>query len=285
MKPQLSVIIPTYNEAEHISECINSLLKQTTNSFEIIIVDDGSKDSTIKIVNHLKSQGQKTVPIKVLSQNHQGPGHARNLGSKHANGNILVFVDADMTFDKNFLKHLTQPIIKGETNGTFSSSERVANWDNPIARSWSLIRGFEEGRMHPKNYPNKQRVFRSILKSEFDKVSGFDPKRGYDDDWSLSEKLGYLADNSPQAQFYHFNPSKLTEIFMQSRWLAKRVYKLGIIGKLFNLLKTLFPISLLKGLWLLPKHKTFWVVPVTISSDFGIFIGILESIITQKKSK
>ena len=98
----ISIIIPVFNEQEVLSNCLASLKKQTYQPLEIIVVDDGSRDNTLQIAKKFK--------VKTLAQNHKGPGPARNLGATQANGEILVFVDADMTFDKNFIKDLTKPI-------------------------------------------------------------------------------------------------------------------------------------------------------------------------------
>lgn len=194
---KISVIVPTYNEKGVLERCIESLGAQIYTDFEIIVVDDGSTDSTPKILKNL----EKSLPnFRFIGQNHLGPGAARNLGAKHAKGEILVFVDADMTFDKDFLKKLIGPIESGEAKGTFSKEEHVGNWGNVWAKCFSVNEGWMPGRRHPPNYPDHQPVFRAILKSEFDRVGGFTPG-GYDDDWSLYRKLGYEAVNAPALFF------------------------------------------------------------------------------------
>lgn len=278
---KISVIIPTYNEAKVLENCIDSLKLQTQKDFEIIVIDDGSTDTT-----PLKLRGAtKTLPnFSFIEQKHEGPGAARNLGVKNAKGDILVFVDADMTFDKDFLFKLTEPVEKGLVNGTFSKEEYVSNWDKVFARCWSINEGWEPKRRHPKRYPDHQPVFRAILKSEFDRVGGFTPG-GYDDDWSLSRKLKYEAINASGAIFYHKNPYNLIEIFEHAKWIAKRKYKLGIIGKIYNLFVYSFPDSIWIGFWksLFKKEPLFIVFKIVY--DFGIFMGILELILFKKLPK
>lgn len=278
---KVSVIIPTYNEKKVILDCLESLGKQTLEDFEIIVVDDGSTDSTKKEIENL----HKVVPsIKLLTQNHKGPGAARNLGVKKAKGKILVFVDADMTFDEDFLEKLVEPIVEGKISGTFSKEEYVSNWGNALARCWSINEGWEKKRRHPKKYPDTQPVFRAILKSEFEKVGGFTPG-GYTDDWSLSKKLGYEAVKAAGAKFYHKNPDGFTEIFSQAKWVAKREYKLGIVGFLFALARSSFPGSIIIGLikaivYLEPSFIIFKIV-----YDFGSFVGVIEYLATRKGAK
>lgn len=280
---RISVIIPTYNEEQSVKDCLESLAKQSFGDFEVIVVDDGSTDNTATIIKSLITYHPSLITL--LLQKHKGPGAARNLGVKEARGEILVFVDADMTFDKNFLKNLIRPITAGKTKGAFSKDEYVSNWDNVWARCWNINEGWEEGRRHPKNYPNKQKVFRAILKSEFDKVEGFDSKAGYADDWTLSGKLGYEAIVAQGATFYHANPGNLKEVYCQAKWVGKRPYKLGIIGIVVALLRAFLPVSLIIGLWKSTLNKTPEFIIFKVVYDFGIFIGILELLLSGKLSR
>lgn len=278
---KISVVIPTYNEESSILNCLNSLEKQSYKDREVIIVDDGSTDETLQLV----TQYSRGKPVKVYRQNHKGPGSARNLGAKHSKGEILVFVDADMTFASDFLEKLVAPIIFGKTCGTFSKEELVANPQNIWAACWTINEGWEKGKRHPKNYPDKQRVFRAILKSEFDRVGGFTPSGEYTDDWTLSKKLGYLADNAPGAKFYHKNPESLNEVFDQTKWIGRRRYKLGAIGKLVALLRALLPISLVVGVVKAILHKKPAFIVFKFVYDFGIVSGVLTSLAGGKSAK
>ena len=277
----ITVIIPTYNEKGTLENCIESLGKQSISDFEIIVVDDGSTDGTLEILKNLK----KSLPyFRFSRQNHRGPGAARNLGAALAKGEILVFVDADMAFDEDFLKNLVKPITSGEARGTFSKDEFVSNWENIWAKCWNVNEGWEPKRRHPKDHPDHQPVFRAILKSEFDRVDGFTPG-GYDDDWSLYTKLGYGAVNAPGAIFYHKNPSSLKEIFNHAKWVGKRKYKLGYLGYLGGLGRASLPISLIVGFYKAAAFKDLAFPIFKIVYDFGIFVGILELLLSGKKSK
>ncbi len=280
---KISVIIPTYNEKGVLEGSIESLGNQTYSDFEIIIVDDGSTDGTLDILNNLQKNLQD---FYFFEQKHMGAGAARNLGAKNAKGSILVFVDADMTFDKDFLKNLVKPILQDKDHpfGTFSAEEYVSNWKNILARCWNINEGWEPQKRHPKNYPEHQYVFRAILKSEFDRVGGFTPG-GYDDDWSLHEKLHYQAIIAPGAIFYHKNPESLSEIFNHAKWVGKRKYKLGFIGYLVGLLRASMPVSVVVGIYKsLVNHNLHFIVFKTVY-DLGIFVGILEKIFTGRESK
>lgn len=279
---KVSVIIPTYNEEKTILDCLESLGEQTYKDFEIIIVDDGSTDKTRELVRNLT----RLIPdLKLLRQKHKGAGAARNRGARRAKGDILVFVDADMTFDKDFIKKLIAPIVKGEATGTFSKEEYLANKDIVWARCWNINRGFPADRMHPVDYPDSQKVFRAIIKKAFEKAGGFDEKAGYTDDWSLAERLGKEAVVAPGAVFYHKNPETLGDVFIQSRWMAKRRYKLGVVGSLIALIRVSLPVSVVFGIVKAIIHQLPAFVLFKIVSDAGSFLGILEYLFLGKVSK
>ncbi|MBI5357128.1 glycosyltransferase family 2 protein [Candidatus Collierbacteria bacterium] len=232
----ISVVIPVYNEEKVIGRCLESLAGQTLKPKEVIIVDDGSTDGTEREVEIATGRTGRYTPrndVVVLRQKHLGAGAARNLGTKHSTGDILVFVDADMIFSRTFLADLVKPIQEGKSKGTFSKLEYVVNWNNRFSRFWNYAKGIYEPRSIPVDYPETAPVFRAILRTEFDRAGGFDENKGYNDDWSLSEKLGTKATET-KARFYHYNPENLSEAFIQARWAGKRNYKFGILGGLIK---------------------------------------------------
>jgi glycosyltransferase involved in cell wall biosynthesis len=89
----VSVIIPTFNSSAYIAESVESILRQTYQDFEIIIVDDGSSDGTRRIIERYAGRSGKT--IRCLYQNNRGPGAARNHGMRYAQGKFIAFLDAD----------------------------------------------------------------------------------------------------------------------------------------------------------------------------------------------
>jgi glycosyltransferase involved in cell wall biosynthesis len=278
---KVSVIIPTYNEEKVIKDCLESLFLQSYKDMEIIVIDDGSKDNTLNILSEMKS----STKINVLKQAHKGPGMARNLGALSAKGEILVFIDADMTFDEGFIKDLVKPIIDSKSKGTFSKNEIVSNFENVWSRCWNINQNWENKKRLPKNYPDTQKVFRAILKSEFDKVGGFSKGGFYTDDWTLSEKLGYEAEAVAGAKYYHQNPDNLEEVFSQSKWSSKRSYKLGVLGYLIALIRATLPVSVLIGVIKSVKHKNMSFLVFKIIYDLGTFIGVTSYMLSGKGAK
>ena len=151
---KVSVIIPAYNEENYIENCLRSLEKQTFKDFEIIVVDDGSTDKT-------KSMLERFKEVMVLVGKHAGPGASRNIGAKKAKGEVLVFVDADMTFDKEYLENLIEPLVNDKKLiGTTHDYEVATNIDNWVSNLWGKIRVSKEE-------ANNVKIFRAIKKEKF----------------------------------------------------------------------------------------------------------------------
>lgn len=276
MSNQISIIIPVYNEETSISACLISLQGQTLKADEIIVVDDGSTDQTSEIV--------KKFPVKLLTQNHLGPGSARNLGVRESIGEILVFVDADMTFTHNFLEKLIEPILDGEAIGTFNVDEFVGNYGQIWAKCWNLNQNLtDKRRLNPKSI-HDIKDFRAIKRSEFERVGGFSGL-GYTDSQSLSEKLKILPTPVKGGVSYHNNPETLIDIFRQARWIGRRPMKLGGIGQLINLVRYSLPISIIIGLAKGIYYQTPRFVMFKIAYDLGFFIGLLTSLNGSAKVK
>ncbi len=274
--PLSSAVLAVYNSERSVKQAIDSLLSQSV-PVELIVVDDGSTDKTLSI---LKSYGRQ---IKLIEQSHAGPGVARNLGAKHAHRDILLFVDADMTFANNYAHDLIAPIKTNKVIGTYTTEERVANWDNTLARCWNYQEGWEDGKRFPKNPPKWGTDFRAINKFDFDRVGGFD-NIGYTDTWSLFNKLA-TRPLATKAICYHRNPDNYVSVYRQARWAAKRPYKLGALGLVIALLRTSLPVSLAIGASKALAHRTLTFLPFKIVYDLGRFVGILEMVFTKKLSK
>jgi glycosyltransferase involved in cell wall biosynthesis len=89
VKPKVSVIIPAYNSEPYIAKTLGSVLAQTCDNYEVIVVDDGSSDGTLRIAKSFEPR------IKVLTKQNGGPASARNLAISHAQGDYLAFLDSD----------------------------------------------------------------------------------------------------------------------------------------------------------------------------------------------
>src|SRR5207302_8191618 len=96
----VSVIIPAYNAASYVQRAVDSVLRQSHQEFEVIIVDDGSKDNTQEIVQSCLSDSR----FRYLYRENGGPSAAKNLGARASKGEYLVFLDADDFLAPNALE-------------------------------------------------------------------------------------------------------------------------------------------------------------------------------------
>ena len=110
MKPKVSVVIPFYNAKEYIKSCVDSLLSQTLEETEIIIVDDCSTDGSLEYCRDLFKDNSK---VRILTQpQNMGPGEARNTGIREACGDYIAFVDSDDQMRKEGLQKMYEAAVK-----------------------------------------------------------------------------------------------------------------------------------------------------------------------------
>ena len=98
---EISVIIPVYNTKPYLSRCIDSVLRQTYEDWELILVDDGSDDGSDKICNHYAGADSR---IRAFHNKNQGPAASRHFGVRHAVGRFIMFVDSDDWLDEEMLR-------------------------------------------------------------------------------------------------------------------------------------------------------------------------------------
>ena len=103
-RPKVSIIMPVYNSAQYIRATLDQIRKQDYPNYEVILIDDGSSDDTIEIVEQYSWVVLKT-------QNHLGVAEARNLGLHSATGNFIAFIDSDDFIDANYLSLLMDPFL------------------------------------------------------------------------------------------------------------------------------------------------------------------------------
>jgi len=108
--PEFSVIVPTFNSQDYILQCINSILEQTNCDYELIVVDDGSRDRTRDILHMLNDPH-----IKYIEREHAGVSSTRNEGILHTTGEYVIFVDSDDYIDPNTLEIFSNVIGQFET--------------------------------------------------------------------------------------------------------------------------------------------------------------------------
>ncbi len=210
--PSISVIVAAYNEGEHVGRLLKSLRLQSWPPAEIIVVDDGSTDST--------AEAGRRGGARVVTTPYRGPALARNRGAALAQGDVLVFLDGDMSAGPQFIERLVAPIITDDVAGTFTKEIFVGNPDNPWARGYAHIRRLPFPRVLGESFPDRWANFRAVRKNLFLAAGGYDDV-GYGEDMTLAPKIGAQAVVAPGAECFHFNPSSLREIMENGRWIGR----------------------------------------------------------------
>ena len=220
-KTLVSVVVPAFNCEKTISKTVQSVLDQNYGDVEVIIVDDGSSDSTAKIIADFKN-------VKYFYQKNSGPASARNFGAKNSKGEFVFFTDSDCIAHVDWIKTAMK---------CFSSDVAVVAGSYGIVNNESLLADcvFKEIRYrHVKLMPKYPKAFGSynfgVKKNIFDKVGGFDVgyRSASGEDNDLSYKIlnaGYKIRFEKDALVDHYHPEKvwkyLKEQYRHGYWRVK----------------------------------------------------------------
>lgn len=122
MEELISVVIPVYNVQAYISECMDSILSQTHQNLQILAVNDGSPDDSVRI---LEEYAAKDSRVRVLNKPNGGLSDARNFGLKYAEGEYVCFIDGDDTISQYFAEHLYRKMKQENADIAVSDMEYV----------------------------------------------------------------------------------------------------------------------------------------------------------------
>ena len=137
---KFSIIVPVYNAEQYLQSCIESILNQTYKNFELILVDDGSKDLSRDICDRYQKDDDR---IKVYYQVNQGAKKARERAIKEATGDFYLFLDADDYYDENALKSINKVILSEKCDLVIYRYRRVSDNGDILFESESLFKDME----------------------------------------------------------------------------------------------------------------------------------------------
>ena len=122
--PLISIIVPIYNSSNFLRRCCDSLINQDPNNIcEFIMVNDGSKDNSIDILNEYAAKDSR---FKIFSQENQGAGIARNFGIKQANGEYVGFLDNDDELSEDYSKVVSEIIKNHQAEAIICSRQTIS---------------------------------------------------------------------------------------------------------------------------------------------------------------
>lgn len=125
----ISIVVPVYNVEKYIVKCLDSIMNQDYQNFEIVLVNDGSTDNSVKIINDYFEN--KDVIWKLINKENGGLASARNVGIARSKGEYIAFVDSDDTISPDFLSSLLNEIKDNELDFAFCNFEFTKNQEIP----------------------------------------------------------------------------------------------------------------------------------------------------------
>lgn len=111
--PEISVIVPVYNVSSYLEKCVSSILGQTFEDFELLLIDDGSTDESGRLAEKLAASDAR---ITVYHKSNGGLSDARNYGVKRAKGSFVTFIDSDDWIEKNYLEFLYRALVDNDAD-------------------------------------------------------------------------------------------------------------------------------------------------------------------------
>jgi len=281
MKPLISVVIPVYNGEKTLEACLNSVIDQDYENFEIIIIDNGSIDKTYEIIkSYINSK------IEYFHESTRGRGIARNLGVKKSSGKMIAMIDSDCVAPKNWLTEISKPIIEKNEKVVIGSEEiiyedkvsnKIQNANDSLVNK-SMIGDYIK-HIDTKNIIFKREVFFNYR---------FDPdiKNCEDFEFYLQIKKQYKVLCLPNIKVKHNHKIKLSDWFktqIDRGFETTKIYKKhkGKKHLMFSSYDLLNWVKLPFWLFfvLLKTPKEFKFIFVTeLGWRFGIFLYYFDNI-------
>jgi glycosyltransferase involved in cell wall biosynthesis len=191
---KISVIIPIYNAEKYLEKCINSLLNQTYSDYELILVDDGSKDNSGNICDYYAN---KYSNIIVVHKENGGSASARNVGICKAKGNYISFVDSDDYVKDNFLERMVELANIYNADLVECSFKIVKNYNDDLIEKddkCKTIKKMSNNEMleafcSKKDYLKSAVLWNKLIKKELFSNLRFIEGKGIDDEYIIHEIL------------------------------------------------------------------------------------------------
>ena len=203
-KPLVSIIMPTFNRKKLLQEAIDSVLNQTYQNFELIIVDDSSTDNTLDFLRNLRHEKINVI----FNKTNMGPAGSRNVGLQHAKGEYIAYLDSDNEWDKYYLEASVGSFEKlKDADAIYSGQLIYPDKSSPIQKI--RFGAYNKSLLKNRNYIDLNCFChkRSIL----DDIGMFDESLERLEDWDLILRISnnYKIFSVPflHSKYYDFNDS------------------------------------------------------------------------------
>ncbi|RME24520.1 MAG: glycosyltransferase, partial [Deltaproteobacteria bacterium] len=268
-KTLVSIVMPTWNRAEQISEAIESVRRQLYKNWELLVVDDGSTDATSKVVGAYAKCDSR---IRYLPGEHRGVSEARNRGLKKSSGRIVAYLDSDNVWDDDFLLLMVNLLEDTGANAAYSALRRVDGRSGkqlePRRRTFDITALKRNNYVDINCFVHTRRLV--------DELGGFDPSLKRWVDWDLILRYAEkepLIELPIDASEYRVNPS-----INQITSTQSEAYKMVVLNK-----HIIDWEELVKRVSGAPEHDVAIVIPVYGQSE--LTAKCIESIFTNTSNR
>lgn len=243
--PKFSIIVPVYNVEKYIKKCLDSVFAQTEKDFEVIVVNDGTKDNSMDIVKDYK--------VTIINQENQGLSAARNNGLKKARGDYIIFLDSDDYLEKDTLKEIKKSltndpdIVRFQIREVFEFKEAIDYEEQPFTN-----KSGEEAFSLIAKYHFVENAWCYAIKRSYYQKEKFTFRKGtIHEDYGLIplviikantvNSISYIGYNYVQRQGsimstknYEKTKKKVADMYIHYQYLLKEANKLNIDTTIFK---------------------------------------------------
>lgn len=243
--PKFSIIVPVYNVEKYIKKCLDSILNQSFKDYEVIVVNDGTKDNSIELI--------QDYPVKIINQKNQGLSVARNKGVKHATGEYIIFIDSDDWIEKDLLKKLNESTINSPDVVRFQIKEvyekgKIVEYNECSFKNKNGIEAFEE----IVKYHFVENAWCYAIRKDYYEKEKFEFKKGtIHEDFglmplviikaSIVNSISYIGYNYLQRQGSIMNSNnyektikKVNDMFNHYKYLISEINKTKMKNQIFK---------------------------------------------------
>lgn len=249
MQELITIILNVYNGEKYISKCLESIINQTYNYLEILIINDGSTDNTLKICESYKDKR-----IRIITTENLGLSFSRNVGIENAKGDYLYFIDSDDFMESDTIEYLYNLCKKYNAEFSTCLSQTIDNYDfkpKRVKEKVDLINSYEMLKKILIGKDNSVTTWNKLIKREIYDGIRFNNKFVNDNDVTHklvlnSKKIVY----SNQIKYYYFkNPNGITSNSLKNTQRSINLYK--VVVARYEFIKKYYPDFIENEIWLL----------------------------------
>lgn len=267
--PNVSVIVPAYNEEKYIGDTLKALKEQSFNDFEIIVIDNGSTDRTMEIAASYGALVQQKMDGSISAM--------RNLGASYAQGDILAFLDADCIPTRTWVEMALERVGDNHVGvtGCHCSIPRESSW---VERAWYSTKPRGTNRV---NFIGTANFF--VRKAVFEELNGFDENLRTGEDYEFCSRIrekGYEVVSDDRIKVIHLRgPKTLMEKLKKEIWYGmetKNILKLNKLYKPF-ILSLIYILLFVSALLCIIVHNiVFFLLSIFAILSLLILISLIK---------